>query len=269
LETVTLVHEVFLPATAHEVFDAFMDPQRHAAMTGSPASIDRKIGGAFSVCAGAITGTTTALTPDREIVQDWRGKDWPAGHLSTLTLSLSPAYQGRGVQLSMQHAGVPAAMAAKISQGWRDFYWNRLADYLRDAKIAPVRRFMEEFKNHANIDVVDQTWTADCVLHVPGFATQAGREAQKSVGRAIFEAFGEVHVEIIDTIVEGDRVVERHKATAVSKGPFMGFAATGKPVFWTENHIYRLRDGLIAETWSEVSFHDLVLNQLQPAKVDA
>jgi hypothetical protein len=26
-----------------------------------------------------------------------------------------------------------------------------------------------------------------------------------------------------------------------------------------------LRDGLIAETWFEVSFHDLVLNQLGPA----
>jgi predicted ester cyclase len=84
------------------------------------------------------------------------------------------------------------------------------------------------------------------------------------MGRAIFEAFGEVHVEIIDTIVEGDRAVERHKATAISKGPFMGRAPTGKPVTWTENHIYRLRDGLIAETWSEVSFHDVVLNQLGP-----
>jgi predicted ester cyclase len=168
----------------------------------------------------------------------------------------------------MKHENVPAEFVGQVSGGWRDYYWNRLAAYLRKAKIAPVRRFMDEFKNHENIDIVDETWTADCVLHVPGFTEQVSRQSQKSIGKAIFEAFGEVHVEIVDTIVEGDRVVERHKATAISKGAFMGRAPTGKPVTWTENHIYRLRDGLIAETWSEVSFHDLVLNQLGPATVE-
>ena len=39
---------------------------------------------------------------------------------------------------------------------------------------------------------------------------------------------------------------------------FGAFPATGKKVFWTENHIYRLRNGMIAEIWSEPSFHDLM-----------
>jgi predicted ester cyclase len=86
----------------------------------------------------------------------------------------------------------------------------------------------------------------------------AGRDAQKNIGRAIFAAFGDVHVEVNDTIVEGDRVVERHTATAIHKGEFNGIPATGKKVHWTENHIYRIVDGMIAETWSEPSFHDLV-----------
>jgi predicted ester cyclase/uncharacterized protein YndB with AHSA1/START domain len=265
METVTLTHEVFLPAMPHDVFEALMEADKHAAVTGAPATIDRRAGGHFSVCGGVLTGVTKALTQDHEIVQTWRAQDWPKGHFSSLTFTINPAFGGRGAQLSMMHAGVPALYAEKISSGWRDYYWNGLAEYLRHAKVAPVRRFMNEFKNRANIDIVDETWTPDCILHVPGFAEQVGRQSQKSVGRAIFEAFGEVHVEIIDTIVEGDRVVERHKATAISKGPFMGRAPTGKPVTWTENHIYRLRDGLIAETWSEVSFHDVVLNQLGPA----
>jgi predicted ester cyclase len=81
----------------------------------------------------------------------------------------------------------------------------------------------------------------------------------------IFAAFGNVHVDVNDTIVEGDRVVERHTATAVHKGEFMGIPASGKTVSWTENHIYRIADGEIAETWSEVSFHDL-LKQIASAK---
>jgi predicted ester cyclase len=134
--------------------------------------------------------------------------------------------------------------------------------------VAPVRRFLEEFKNHANIDVVDETWTPDAVLHVTGFPLPPGRDAQKNVGRTVFAAFGDVHVEVNDTIVEGDRVVERHTAHAVHKGEFMGIPATGKKVFWTENHIYRIADGKIAETWSEPSFHDL-LAQLRGAKTAA
>ena len=145
-----------------------------------------------------------------------------------------------------------------INSGWRTHYWTKLGEYLRAKKVARVRRFLEEFKNRANIDVVDQTWMPDAVLHVTGSALPPGRDAQKNVGRAIFAAFGDVHVEVNDTIVEGDRVVERHTARAVHKGEFQGIPATGKKVFWTENHIYRIVDGKIAETWSEPSFHGLL-----------
>jgi predicted ester cyclase len=67
-----------------------------------------------------------------------------------------------------------------------------------------------------------------------------------------------VRVTVNDTIVEGDRVVERHTARARHSGTFNGIHATDREVFWTENHIYRLHDGKIAETWSEISFHDLM-----------
>jgi len=45
----------------------------------------------------------------------------------------------------------------------------------------------------------------------------------------------------------------------VHSGEFNGAPATGKKVFWTENHIYRLHNGRIAEAWSEVSFHHLMV----------
>jgi predicted ester cyclase len=154
--------------------------------------------------------------------------------------------------------GVPAESFEGINNGWRDYYWTKLGEYLRARKMAPVRRFLEEFKNHANIDIVDETWTKDSVLHLTGFPLPAGREGQKTIGRTIFAAFGDIHVEVNDTIVEGDLVVERHSATAVHKGEFNGIPATGKKVSWTENHIYRIADGKIAETWSEASFHDLM-----------
>jgi len=83
-------------------------------------------------------------------------------------------------------------------------------------------------------------------------------ENRRSVGRTIFAAFGDVHVEVNDTVVEGDRVVERHTAHAVHKGEFMGVPATGRKIYWTENHFYRLENGRIQDLWSEWSFQKLM-----------
>jgi predicted ester cyclase/uncharacterized protein YndB with AHSA1/START domain len=258
METRTVTQEVFLNATPFEVFEAYLDDKQHAELTGLPAAIERKPGGRFTVCGGQLTGTIVEIEKDRKIVQKWRNSKWPAGHDSQLSLTLSSIYGGQGTQLSLVQTAVPADAYDHINKGWREHYWNKLGEYLRAKKVSVVRRFLDEFKNRANIDVVDETWTPDCLLHVTGIPIPPGREGQKNIGRAIFAAFGDVHVEVNDTIVEGDRVVERHTAHAVHKGEFMGVPATGKKVFWTENHIYRLRDGMIAETWSEPSFHDLM-----------
>src|SRR5262249_25017854 len=163
------------------------------------------------------------------------------GSNSRVSFELKPMREGRCCALEFHQAGVPPEKALETSAGWPKYYWGPLADYLRSSKVAVVRRFLDEFKNRANLDVVDETWTADCVLHVPGFQVPPGRAGQKQVGKAIFSAFSNVHVAVNDTVVEGDRVVERHTATAVHSGEFMGFAATGKKVHWTENHIYRIR----------------------------
>ena len=265
MATGVVTQEIFFNATPHEVYEVFLDAKQHAEFSGAPAEIDRRDGGRFSLFGGMITGKTISAVRDQSIEQEWHGEKWPAGHFSRLKLIFRPIHEGRGTQLSLVQSNVPADEVNGVSTGWRDHYWNKLGEYLRERKVRPVRRFLEEFKNRANIDIVDETWTADCVLHVTGFPIKPGREGQKNVGRSIFAAFGDVHVEVNDTVVEGDRVVERHTARAVHKGEFQGIPATGKKVYWTENHIYRIVDGKIAETWSEPSFHDL-LNQIRGTK---
>lgn len=83
----------------------------------------------------------TGPIPDREIAQTWCCADLPEGCESLLKVALAAVYDGRGVQLSMRHDGVPAAFEDRTSDGWRDYYWGRLADQLRRAKLAPVRRW--------------------------------------------------------------------------------------------------------------------------------
>lgn len=258
METATITHEVFFNASPKEVFEALTDSKKHSRFTGSPAEIHPETGGKFSLYGGSLIGTTLELRQNERIAQSWRANDWPEGHFSRVSYMLSPLDGGRRTHLSLIQTGVPPKHLDEINSGWRDYYWAKMAAYFRDEKVAVVRRFMEEFKNKANLDIVDELFTRDFVLHLPGAMLPPGPEGQKAIGKAVFDAFSEVHVSVEDTIVEGDRVVERHIARAVHTGEFNGVAATGKKVFWTENHIYRVEDGKIAEAWSEVSFHDLM-----------
>jgi predicted ester cyclase/uncharacterized protein YndB with AHSA1/START domain len=258
VETRTINHEITFSAGPQEVFDALMNDKKHAAFSGDPAQIDRKAGGKFTCYGGHLEGTTIELKENERIVQDWRADKWPKGHYSRVTYTLTPLAEGRNTLLSFVQTGVPADQFEDINKGWHSHYWMKMAAYFRDQKISVVRRFMEEFKNKANLDIVDELFTADFVLHLPGTTLPPGPQGQKGVGKAIFDAFSDVHVTVNDTIVEGDRVVERHTARARHSGTFNGIPATGRDVFWTENHIYRLRDGKIAEAWSEASFHDLM-----------
>lgn len=264
METTTITHEVFFGASPKEVYDALMDSNKHSRFTGAPAEIRSEVGGEFSLYGGSLTGTTLELRPEERIVQSWRADDWPEGHFSQVTYLLNPLYGGRGTHLSLIQTGVPAGNFDEINQGWRDYYWKRMATYFRDEKVAVVRRFMEEFKNKANLDIVDEIFASDFVLHLPGVALPPGPAGQKTIGAAIFAAFSDVNVTVNNTIVEGDTVVERHTASAIHIGEFNGVPATGKKVYWTENHIYRLHDGKIAEAWSEVSFHDLMKQITSP-----
>ena len=76
----------------------------------------------------------------------------------------------------------------------------------------------------------------------------------KILGGAVLQAFPDVHASILDLIAEGDKVVERTEAGGTHKGEFNGVPPTGRPVKWSELHVYRIENGKIAELWSEIDF---------------
>lgn len=265
MDVCTISQDAFFGVPPHDVFQIFTDAETHSAMSGGErAEIDARVGGRAWLFDGAVTAIFREIAADRRIVQAWRDCDWPEGHLAELELQFLAINEGRGAHVHLTLSGVPAEKARQTASGWRDHYWVPIAEFLRDAKVRPARRFLLEFKNRANLEAVDEIWAEDSTLHLGRFAFGPGRHPQKHVGRLIFEAFSDVRVEVEDQIVEGDRVVERHRASGVHAGEFMGIAATGRRVSWTGNHIYRIADGRIAEAWSEVSLWEL-LDQLTRA----
>lgn len=119
---------------------------------------------------------------------------------------------------------------------------------------ALVRRFSNEFKNKANHGIVDEVMSPDFQHHFKDPRLPKGREGMKMLGKSVVIAFPDVHADIQELIAEGDRVVERTNARGTHKGDFNGIPATGRPVNWSELHVYRIEKGRIAELWSEIDF---------------
>ncbi len=81
-----------LPATPEALYEMYLDPLQHAAITGSPVvRIAPAEGAEFWAFDGRIHGRVLALTAGRQIVQSWRSFEWrtedPDG---TLVLTFSP-----------------------------------------------------------------------------------------------------------------------------------------------------------------------------------
>lgn len=128
--TKTIDQSVTINASPHDVYEALMDSEKHSRFTGAKASISREIGAAFSAYDGALSGTILELVPDVKIVQSWHASDegWTPGHYSTATFSLE-AVDG-GTQLTFVQTGVPEQSFEDISQGWRDYYWDKMKQML-------------------------------------------------------------------------------------------------------------------------------------------
>lgn len=116
-------------ASPHEIYEALMDSQKHAAFTGSLAEISREVGGSMMAYDGYITGRNIELVPDHRIVQDWRAVDWPEGYFSRVTFEFSaiPA----GTRLDFSHTGLPEGTEAEFARGWEENYWDPLMVYLQ------------------------------------------------------------------------------------------------------------------------------------------
>ena len=122
-----------------------------------------------------------------------------------------------------------------------------------------MSRFVEEFKNNANHDIVDELFTTDFVHHLKDPGLPPGREGIKLLGQSIMAGFPDVQSTVEDLLADGNNVIERTTARATHTGEFNGIPATGKQVTWTEIHIYHLQGGKIKELWSEIDLLGLLV----------
>ena len=120
-----------------------------------------------------------------------------------------------------------------------------------------VRRWFQEVWNNKRPEAVDEMMAEDGIGYgLPGGEIR-GPGVFKEYQKALLSAFPDVQVEVLDTIVEGDKVAARCRVTGVHQGDGLGLAATNQPVDFSGMIMVRLRDGKIVEAWNEFNFMDM------------
>jgi predicted ester cyclase len=108
-----------------------------------------------------------------------------------------------------------------------------------EANKTVVRRLVDEVLNGGRLEVIEK-------LYDPELAPAARRWI------APFRtSFPDVHMEVVELIAEGDKVVGRFTCSATHLGAWLGQAPTGRRFERVDEiWIFRFRDGRIVHAWS-------------------
>ena len=112
-----------------------------------------------------------------------------------------------------------------LGERWFDLVWNQL------------RR-----------DAVAEMLAPQGVLHEAG-ADSVGPEGFYPFFERMTATFSELHVNVEDTLAEGDKLCVRWSCKAKHTGPGLGFAPTGNSIHVTGMSIFRIHNQQIIEAW--------------------
>jgi len=131
--TTSIRQRRLIPAAPEEVYDAFVNAQKHTEFTGAKATCDAKVGGRFTAWDGYITGRNLELKPGKSIVQEWTTTEWPDGSPPS-RVEFTFARKGAATEVAMVHSNVPASQAGSYREGWTAYYWKPLKEYFQKKK---------------------------------------------------------------------------------------------------------------------------------------
>jgi uncharacterized protein YndB with AHSA1/START domain len=116
-----------IKAPIEDVFTAWLDSEKHSAMTGGEAVVSNQTGDSFSAWDGYITGKNLEIKPYEKIVQSWRTSDFEKSEPdSRLEILFKTAQEG--TKLILIHSSLPPH-GTQYEQGWIDNYFIPIKEY--------------------------------------------------------------------------------------------------------------------------------------------
>jgi steroid delta-isomerase-like uncharacterized protein len=116
----------------------------------------------------------------------------------------------------------------------------------------------------ARTDVLERLYSREFVFHMQVPGRPQGYAGLRDRALMINSALYDVTISVKVVLDDGDTVVTRWRGRAVHKGDLLGLSGTGRRIAVNGMTIFRIRDGVITEEWTE--FDGLaLLNQLRAA----
>jgi uncharacterized protein YndB with AHSA1/START domain len=122
-----------IPASAEEIYEAWLDSLGHSEMTGGEANMSDQVGAEVSAWDGYISGRNLELVPGERIVQSWRTIEFDDAHEdSVITVVLQEI--GEGTLLTLEHSNVPDEQRSYEEGGWQSKYFEPMVAYFTERK---------------------------------------------------------------------------------------------------------------------------------------
>ena len=125
---VTIRQTALIDASPEDVYEAYVNPKKHAAFTGQSATGAAKVGGRFTAWDGYTAGRYLKLERGKTILHEWTTTEWPRGYPPSL-VQLTLKARGKKTGLTMVHSKVPADQGEEYAEGWKEYYWEPLKRY--------------------------------------------------------------------------------------------------------------------------------------------
>ncbi len=132
-KTKTIRQKITLPAPPDIIYDLLMDPVKHSEFTGSEAHGSSEVGGEFAAWDGYIIARNLDLEKGKRIVQEWSTSEWPE-EMPPSHLEITLNKKDQGTELILVQTNVPAEQYDDYAQGWHDFYWKPMREYIKRIK---------------------------------------------------------------------------------------------------------------------------------------
>ena len=123
-----------------------------------------------------------------------------------------------------------------------------------------AHEWFDEVWNKRKVETIDRLLAEDVIAH--GLVDEMGNELRgpcefKTFFVQFTKAFPDIHVEVADTISEGDKIAARCMVTGTHRGDTLGVPGSNRPVRFTGVAILRIKDGKIVEAWNNFDFQTL------------
>lgn len=118
------------------------------------------------------------------------------------------------------------------------------------ARRTAIEAFYKAFSSH-DVDLLRTVVTPDWeyIPRAPGDGARSGPDQMLSMFKDIAAAIPDMHIEILDLLISGDRVGVRAQVTGTQTGTLLGIEATSKPVKFAIHSFHEIRGTLISKTW--------------------